>query len=89
VGDSWLHEAVCRQRPELCVTVGYKAVYRQILELWVTVCYMKLCLVRDGIVSDSWLHVAVCRLRLELWVIVGYLKLFLDRILNCGESWIY
>ena len=21
--DSWLHEAVCRQRPELWVTVGY------------------------------------------------------------------
>jgi len=25
VGDSWLHEAECRQRPELCVTVGYMA----------------------------------------------------------------
>jgi len=23
VGDGWLHEAVCRQRPELWVTVGY------------------------------------------------------------------
>jgi hypothetical protein len=23
VGDSWLHEAVCRQRPELWVRVGY------------------------------------------------------------------
>ena len=21
--DSWLHEVVCRKRPELCVTVGY------------------------------------------------------------------
>jgi len=84
VGDSWLHEAVCRQRKELWLTVGYKPVYRQILELWVTVGYMKLCVDRDGIVSVSWLHEAVCRLRLELCVIVGYLKLFLDRILNCG-----
>jgi hypothetical protein len=23
VGDSWLHVAVCRQRAELCVKVGY------------------------------------------------------------------
>ena len=23
MADSWLHEAVCRQRPELRVTVGY------------------------------------------------------------------
>jgi hypothetical protein len=23
VGDSWLHEAVCRLRPELWVKVGY------------------------------------------------------------------
>jgi len=23
MADSWLHEAVCRQRPELWVTVGY------------------------------------------------------------------
>jgi hypothetical protein len=31
VDDSWLHEAVCRQRPELWVAVGY----------------MKLCVDRD------------------------------------------
>ena len=31
MADSWLHEAVCRQRPELWVTVGY----------------MKLCVDRD------------------------------------------
>ena len=29
--DSWLHEAVCRQRPEMWMTVGY----------------MKLCVDRD------------------------------------------
>jgi len=23
VSESWLHETVCRQRPELCVRVGY------------------------------------------------------------------
>jgi hypothetical protein len=23
VGDSWLHEAVCRLKPELCVTVVF------------------------------------------------------------------
>jgi hypothetical protein len=28
VCDSWLHEVVGRQRPELCVTVGY-------MKLWV------------------------------------------------------
>jgi hypothetical protein len=26
VNDSWFHEAVCRQRPELCVTFGYMKV---------------------------------------------------------------
>ena len=31
MGDSWLNEAVCRQRPELLLTVGY----------------MKLCVDRD------------------------------------------
>jgi hypothetical protein len=31
VADSWLHEAVCRQRPELWPTAGY----------------MKLCVDRD------------------------------------------
>jgi len=31
VADSWLHEAVCRQKPELWPTVGY----------------MKLCVDRD------------------------------------------
>ena len=24
MGGSWLHEAVCRQRPEMLVAVGYK-----------------------------------------------------------------
>jgi hypothetical protein len=27
VGDSWLHEAVFRHRPELWVTVGYLKLY--------------------------------------------------------------
>jgi len=27
VGDSWFHEAVCRQRPELWVTVGYMKLF--------------------------------------------------------------
>jgi len=31
VGDSWLHEIVCRKRPKLLLTVGY----------------MKLCVDRD------------------------------------------
>jgi len=31
VGDSWLHEVICRQRPEM----------------YVTVVYMKLCVDRD------------------------------------------
>jgi hypothetical protein len=48
VADSWLHEAVCRQRPEKLVTVGYmKPVCRHRPEMWVTVGYMKLCVDRD------------------------------------------
>jgi hypothetical protein len=45
VADSWLHEAVCRQGPELWVTVGY----------------MKLCVDRFLNVGESWLHETVCR----------------------------
>ena len=46
--ESWLHEAVCRQRPELWVTVGYmKLCVGQRPELWVTVGYMKVCVDRD------------------------------------------
>jgi hypothetical protein len=48
VCDSWLHKAVCRQRPELCVTVGY----------------IKLCVDRDlnSGCSDSLvqLHISAC-----------------------------
>jgi len=47
VGDSWLHEAVCIQRPELWVTVGYMRLCRQRPEQWVTVGYMRLCVDRD------------------------------------------
>ena len=52
MADSWLHEALCRQSPELWLTVGYmklyvdrdlncgrrlyEAVCRQRLELWLT-----------------------------------------------------
>ena len=46
MGEIWLHEAVFRQRPELCVTVGY----------------MKLFIERETqTVGDSWLHEALCR----------------------------
>ena len=38
MGDSWLHEAVCRQRPKLWVTVGYMKLCRQNLELWPIIC---------------------------------------------------
>ena len=24
MGEGWLHEAMCIQRPEICVTVGYR-----------------------------------------------------------------
>jgi hypothetical protein len=43
--DSWLHEAVCRQKPEIWPAVGY----------------MKLCVDRDLNWADSWLHESVCR----------------------------
>ena len=68
MADSWLHKAVCRQRPEMWLTVGY----------------MKLCVDRDLNGGDSWLHEAVCRQRPELWLTVGYMKLCVDRDLNCG-----
>jgi len=68
VGDSWLHEAVCRQRPEWWPTVGY----------------MKVCVNRELTVGDSWLHEAACRQRPELRVTVGYMKLRVDRDQNCG-----
>jgi len=54
MGDSLLHEAVCRQIPELWVTVGY----------------MKLFVDRDMNCGYSWLHEAVCRQRHEMWVTV-------------------
>jgi len=47
VGESWLQEAVCRQRPEMSVTGGY----------------MKLSVDSDLKWGDSWLHEAVCRQR--------------------------
>jgi len=47
VADSWLHESVCRERRELCVTVSYMKLCRQRPELWVTVGYMKLCVDRE------------------------------------------
>jgi len=47
VADSWLHEAVCRQRPELWVTVGYMKLCLERPELWLIVGYMKLCVDRD------------------------------------------
>ena len=58
MADSWLHEAVCRQSPELWPTVGY----------------MKLCVDRDLNCGESWLHEAVCRQRPELRVAVGNMK---------------
>ena len=62
MGDSWLLEAVCRQRPEVWVTVGY----------------MKLCVEGDSNVGDSWLLEAVYRQRPEVWVTVGYMKLCVE-----------
>jgi len=47
VPDSRLHEAVCRQRSELLVRVGYMKLCRKRTELWVIVGYMKLCVDRD------------------------------------------
>jgi len=47
VSDRLLHEAVCRQRPELWVKVGYMKVCRQIFEIWVRVGYIKLCVERQ------------------------------------------
>ena len=55
MGESWLYETVCRQRPKLWVTVGY----------------IKLCVDRDLNCGDSGLHEAVCRQRPELWSIFG------------------
>jgi len=47
VADSLLHEAVCRQRPELCLTVGYMKLCVDRDQLLETVGYMILCTDRD------------------------------------------
>ena len=63
MAESWLHKAVCIQRPELWLTVGYlklcvdrdlnfsrrlhESMCRQRPELWLRVRYMKLCVDRD------------------------------------------
>jgi len=47
VVDSWLHEAVCRQTPQLWVTVGYMKPGVDRDQLLVTVSYVKLCVDRD------------------------------------------
>ena len=67
MGEIWLHAAVCRQRPELCIRFGY----------------VKLCVDRHLSCGEIWLHEAVCRQRPELWVRFGYMKLCVDRDLNC------
>jgi len=46
-GGSWLLEALCRDRSELCVSVGCKPFCRERPELWVIVGYMKLCVDKD------------------------------------------
>jgi hypothetical protein len=46
VCDIWLDGAVCRQRPELCVSVGHMKLFGQRPELWVTFGYMELCVDR-------------------------------------------
>jgi hypothetical protein len=47
MGESWLHESVCRQRPELLLTVVY----------------MKLFVDRGVNCCESWLQEAACRQR--------------------------
>jgi hypothetical protein len=43
VGDNWLHRSVERRVGEVCESWLHIAVCRQRPELWVTVGYMKLC----------------------------------------------
>ena len=47
MGDNWLHEAVCRQRPEMWVTVSYMKLCIDTDRMLVTVGYMKLCIDRE------------------------------------------
>jgi hypothetical protein len=68
VGESWIPEALCRQRPVMWPTVGYT----------------KLCVGRTRTLANNWSHEVVCRQRPALWVRVGYMKLRVDRDLNCG-----
>jgi len=68
VGENCLHEAVCRERPEKWVRVGY----------------MKLCVDRDMNGGDIWLQEAVSRMRPKLWVTLGHMKLCLEKDLNHG-----
>ena len=43
MAESWLHEAVCRQKQTAGESCLHEAVCRQRPELWLTVGYMDLC----------------------------------------------
>jgi hypothetical protein len=45
--ESWLHEAVCRQKPEVWVNVGYIKLFLDRDLSCVTVDHIKLCLDSD------------------------------------------
>ena len=47
MGDSWLHETVCRQRPEQWVKFGYMKLSVERKQLLVAVGHMKLCVDRE------------------------------------------
>ena len=47
MSDSWFHEVVFKQRPEMWVKYGYMKLCLDIAELWVTFGYMKLCVGRE------------------------------------------
>ena len=63
MAESWLHEAVCRQRHEKWLIIGY----------------IKLCVDRNMNCAGKFAKEAICRERPELWRTFGYMKVCRQR----------
>jgi hypothetical protein len=79
VADSWLHEAVCRQRPELWTKPGYIIVcVDRGMNCRRRLCHKATCRQRYELWPASF-YMNLCVDRPELWPTVGYMKLYVNR----------
>ena len=69
MGVSWLHETVCRQRPELWLAVGY----------------MKLFVDKNLNCDREFFREVMFLPLSEQFVTVDYMNLYVDRFLKCGR----